>query len=170
MFRNKSISSNAPLYQAKQRGSRRYYPSAPLLLFSEFNFRWYNPYHRVVVVLRCEANFARIAEFVNFVADVVAQVGNVPFVCSKIEQVEHRARRRLHHHLAGAAARSHHLHAYLLREGREPHASSPLHDSQVIVEADVRKPRPRSFKQMPHGRIRVPRIVRKLKGCGLHGV
>ncbi|MCQ2077658.1 MAG: hypothetical protein MJZ20_11660, partial [Bacteroidaceae bacterium] len=47
-----------------------------------------------------ELYFLIAAKAVNLVADAVAQVAEVVFVGTKIEQVEDGTRRRLHHNLA----------------------------------------------------------------------
>ncbi len=65
-----------------------------------------------------ELYFLFAAKAVNLVADIIAQVAEVVFVGTKIEQVKDGTRRRLHHNLARVAACGHHLHPHLLAERR----------------------------------------------------
>lgn len=63
-----------------------------------------------------ELYFLIAAKAVDLVADVIAQVAEVVFVSAKIEQVEDRTRRRLHHNFARVAVCGHHLRPHLLAE------------------------------------------------------
>ena len=75
-----------------------------------------------------------VAKAVNLVADIIAQVVEVVFVGTKIEQVKDGTRRRFHHNLARVAACGHHFHPHLLAERRQPSPVPRFNDKQVIVK------------------------------------
>ena len=78
-----------------------------------------------------------MAELIHFVADIVAEVGDVSIVRTEVKEVEDGSRRRLHDHPALAAACGSHLHLHVFGKRRKPAAVACFHDKQVVVELNA---------------------------------
>ena len=111
--------------------------------------------------------FSRLRQFIHFVGDVVAEVGDVPLIGPEIQQVKDGTGRRFYHYLTSLGTGGRHLHLHIFREWRQPHSMTCLDDKQIVVAFHAAELCP-PLKQPLNGRIRQSGIMREFKRLLLH--
>ena len=111
--------------------------------------------------------FSRLRQFIHFVGDVVAEVGDVPLIGPEIQQVKDGAGRRFYHYLTSLGTGGRHLHLHIFREWRYPHSMTCLDDKQIVVAFHAAELCP-LLKQPFNRCVGSSGIVGKFKGCFFH--